>query len=120
MSDHLLLCAGSDAARAALLAEISSVVIALVASVADSRPPSMHVSSRAKSNVELVFSDGYTLKQGAKKTSKQFRSITSIICVLTFVSRLLKERKTATQRELYYSFPLHFKTQVRQEQSYRA
>ena len=36
----------------------------------------------------------------------------TILCVLAFVSRLIKERKTATQRELYYSYPLHFKTQM--------
>lgn len=37
----------------------------------------------------------------------------SILCVLSFSMRLLEDRKTATQREIYYTFVKHFAAQVR-------
>lgn len=36
----------------------------------------------------------------------------SILCVLSFSMRLLENRKTATQREIYYTFVKHFAAQV--------
>lgn len=61
----------------------------------------------------LVFDDGtYSLEQGAKnKVYKSLRSITSMMLVFKIVLRLLRSEKTATQRELYYMFPNHFKDQ---------
>lgn len=36
----------------------------------------------------------------------------SILCVLSFSMRLLETRKTATQREIYYTYVKHFANQV--------
>lgn len=36
----------------------------------------------------------------------------SILCVLSFSTRLLETRKTATQREIYYTYVKHFANQV--------
>jgi meiotic recombination protein SPO11 len=61
----------------------------------------------------LVFDDGtFSLEQGSKnKVYKSLKSITSMLLVFKIALRLLRSGKTATQRELYYMFPNHFKDQ---------
>jgi len=54
------------------------------------------------------------MQQGTKgsKVSKGLRGMTSILLIMKFVLRLLRSNKTATQREIYYVYPHHFKTQA--------
>lgn len=77
------------------------------------QPPTIELVSRSSASMALVFDDGtYSLEQGAKnKVYKSLRSITSMLLVFKIVLRLLRSEKTATQRELYYMFPNHFKDQ---------
>lgn len=44
--------------------------------------------------------------------SRHGHALRSILCVLSFSMRLLENRKTATQREIYYAFVRHFAHQV--------
>lgn len=89
------------------------MVTDLCAQLIQGRVPTVRVDNRARSNVELVLHGGrYQLQANEKKVKKQLRSMASILCVMHYVQRLLLTGRTATQREVYYSYPRHFKNQA--------
>jgi len=97
---------------------IENFVLQWLRQLADGQLPVIQTQKRTGANMELVICKDTSLpyleiQNGttSKKMREHPRSYVAICCVLQFSFKLLQAKKTATQRELYYSFVNFFKDQ---------